>query len=498
MPPGKFILALDQGTTSSRALVIDHAGRVVTVSQREFSQIYPQPGWVEHDPMEIWSSQSGTAAEALGKADLHHGDIAAIGITNQRETTVVWDRHTGKPVYNAIVWQDRRTADYCAKLKSEGLEPMFSQKTGLRLDPYFSGTKLRWILENVPGVRARAEAGDLLFGTVDSWLVWKLTGGRVHITDATNASRTLLFDIHHCAWDDEILSILGIPRAMLPEVRDSSEVYGQTTDKVPIAGIAGDQHAALFGQACFEPGMAKNTYGTGCFLLMQTGAKAIASRNNLLTTIAWRIGGKTEYALEGSVFMGGAIVQWLRDEMQMVRSAEECSEIADQVPDAGGMYLVPAFAGLGAPHWDPYARGACVGMTRGTNRKHFCRAALEAIAYQSADLAACMEKDSGIPITELRVDGGASRSAPLMRFQSDLLHVDVVRPQNVETTAMGAAYLAGLAVGFWKDRGEIAARWQEGARFNPERPPAEMKLLYDGWKRAVERAKAWALPEAES
>ncbi len=498
MESEKFILALDQGTTSSRALVVNHAGQVVATSQMEYKQIYPKPGWVEHDPMEIWSSQSATEAQALSKADLRHRDIAAIGITNQRETTVVWDKTTGKPVYNAIVWQDRRTADYCAKLKDEGLEPKFSEKTGLRLDPYFSGTKLRWILENVEGARARAEAGDLLFGTVDSWLVWKLTDGKVHVTDATNASRTLLYNIHTCAWDDELLEILGIPRAMLPEVKGSSEVYGISTKNVPIAGIAGDQHAALFGQACFEPGMAKNTYGTGCFMLMNTGEKAILSKNNLVTTVAWQINGKTEYALEGSVFMGGAVVQWLRDELEMVQSAEECSELASQVPDAGGMYLVPAFAGLGAPHWDPYARGACVGMTRGTNKKHYCRAALESIAYQSAELAECMCKDSGIEIKELRVDGGASRSTPLMQFQSDLLHVNVVRPENVETTAMGAAYLAGLAVGFWESKEDIVARWQAGAHFKPERPAGEMKALSNGWKRAVERAKAWELPETES
>jgi glycerol kinase len=494
----KYILALDQGTTSSRALIDDHAGKVIAVSQKEFKQIYPKPGWVEHDPMEIWSSQASTEAEALSKADLRHRDIAAIGITNQRETTVVWDKRTGKPVYNAIVWQDRRTADYCAKLKEQGLEPMFTAKTGLRLDPYFSGTKLRWILENVKGARADAEAGHLLFGTVDSWLVWKLTDGLVHVTDATNASRTLLYNIHTGDWDDEILKALNIPRVMLPEAKGSSEVYGNSTKGVPIAGIAGDQQSALFGQACFEPGMVKNTYGTGCFMLMNTGEKAITSKNNLLTTVAWRINGKTEYALEGSIFMGGAVVQWLRDELKMISSAEECSSLAASVPDAGGMYMVPAFAGLGAPHWDPYARGACVGMTRGTNRAHYCRAALEGIAYQSADLAECMVKDSGIEIKELRVDGGASRSTPLMQFQADLLKVNVVRPDNVETTAMGAAYLAGLAVGFWESKEDIVARWKAGAHFKPERPDDEMKALSAGWQRAVERAKAWELPVQES
>ncbi|RYD20644.1 MAG: glycerol kinase [Verrucomicrobiaceae bacterium] len=498
MSSKQYILALDQGTTSSRALVVDHSGKVVAVSQKEFTQIYPKPGWVEHDPMEIWSSQSSTEAEALSKADLRHRDIAAIGITNQRETTVVWDKRTGKPVYNAIVWQDRRTADYCAKLKEKGLEPMFTEKTGLRLDPYFSGTKLRWILENVAGARENAEAGHLIFGTIDTWLVWKLTDGKVHVTDATNASRTLLYNIHTGDWDDEILEALNIPRIMLPEVKESSEVYGQSTKGVPIAGIAGDQQSALFGQACFEPGMVKNTYGTGCFMLMNTGEKAITSKNNLLCTVAWRINGKTEYALEGSIFMGGAVVQWLRDELKIVSSAEECSTLAESVPDAGGMYMVPAFAGLGAPHWDPYARGACVGMTRGTSRAHFCRAAVEAIAYQSADLADCMVKDSGIEIKELRVDGGASRSTPLMQFQADLLNVNVVRPDNVETTAMGAAYLAGLAVGFWESKEDIVTRWKAGAHFEPERAADEMKVKYDGWQRAVERAKEWELPEEES
>ncbi|MGB6223069.1 glycerol kinase GlpK [Haloferula sp.] len=498
MNPDKFILALDQGTTSSRALVVNHAGEVVSSSQMEFKQIYPKPGWVEHDPMEIWASQSATEAKALGMAGLRHHDLAAIGITNQRETTVVWDRHTGVPVYHAIVWQDRRTADYCTKLRQEGREPWFGDRTGLRLDPYFSGTKLRWILEEVEGARTRAEAGDLLFGTIDSWLVWKMTDGEVHVTDASNASRTLLYNIHSGDWDDEILKLFGIPRTMLPEVKSSSEVYGLSTKNVPIAGIAGDQHAALFGQACFEPGMAKNSYGTGCFLLMHTGETAVRSKNNLLTTIAWRIGDKTEYALEGSVFMGGAVIHWLRDEMQLVKSADECSELAALTPDAGGMYLVPAFAGLGAPHWDPYARGTCVGMTRGTNRMHFCRAALEAIAFQSAELAECMTRDSGIEITELRVDGGVSRSTPMIQFQSDLLDVPVIRPENVETTAMGAAYLAGLAVGFWDNKEEIRSLWSEDIRFKPERPAGEMSTLMDGWKRAVERAKAWEAREEAS
>ncbi len=498
MSSEKFIMALDQGTTSSRTLIVNHAGKVISVAQMEFKQHYPKPGWVEHDPMEIWSSQSATEAEALSKADLRHRDIAAIGITNQRETTVVWNKNTGKPVYNAIVWQDRRTADYCAKLKEQGLEPKFTEKTGLRLDPSFSGTKLRWILENVEGARAEAEAGNLIFGTIDSWLVWKLTDGAVHVTDATNASRTLLFNIHTGDWDDEILKILDIPRQMLPEVKGSSEVYGNSTKNVPIAGMAGDQQSALFGQACFEPGMAKNTYGTGCFMLMNTGEKAIPSKNNLLTTVAWKIGDKTEYALEGSIFVGGAVVQWLRDELKIVSSAEECSTLAASVPDAGGMYLVPAFAGLGAPHWDPYARGLCIGMTRGTNRAHYCRAALEGIAFQSADLIECMTKDSGIEIKELRVDGGASRSEPLMQFQSDLLGVNVVRPDNVETTAMGAAYLAGLAVGYWESKEDIVSRWKEDARFKPAREQEDIKKLVAGWNRAVDRAKAWEQPDNES
>ncbi len=489
--PRTHLLALDQGTTSSRAVVFDRDGRAVASSQKEYRQHYPQPGRVEHDPLEIWASQWSTAVEALGKADLRAGDIAAIGITNQRETTVVWDRETGKPVHPAIVWQDRRTADFCAKLKAEGLEPEFSAKTGLRLDPYFSGTKLAWILENVDGARRRAEDGKLLFGTVDSWLLWKLSGGKVHATDATNASRTLIYDIHRSDWDDSLLEILRIPRAMLPEVRDSSGMFGESLEGIPVAGIAGDQHAALFGQACFSPGMAKNTYGTGCFLLMHTGEEAVASRNNLLTTIAWRIGGKTEYALEGSVFIGGAVVQWLRDEMKMISSSEECTRLAGTVSDSGGLYLVPAFAGLGAPHWDPYARGAAFGMTRGTNRAHFCRAALEAIAFQSAELAACMAKDSGIPIRQLRVDGGAARSDLLMQIQADLLGVEVLRPRDIESTASGAAALAGLAVGFWESRDEIASRLEIERTFSPSRPAEEMAKLTDGWKRAVERAKGW-------
>lgn len=498
MKAPQYILALDQGTTSSRAIVFDHAGVPIASAQKEYQQLYPKPGWVEHDPMEIWASQSSTANEAIARANISSESIAAVGVTNQRETTVVWDRETGKPVYNAIVWQDRRTADYCATLKKDGLEAMVTEKTGLRLDPYFSGTKVRWILENVPGVRARAEAGKLLFGTIDSWLLWQLTGRKVHVTDATNASRTLLYNLRTGDWDADLLKLFNIPRCMLPEVRSCSEVYGHVERNLypagaPIAGIAGDQHAALFGQACFTPGMAKNTYGTGCFLLMNTGTEPVVSRNNLLTTVAWKIGGKTEYALEGSVFIGGAVIQWLRDEMQLVRDVRELDQLAASVPDANGLYLVPAFAGLGAPHWDPYARGAALGITRGTNRAHFCRAALEGIAFQSADLIACMEKDSGIPLKELRVDGGACRSQPLLQFQADLLGTPVVRPKNIETTAIGAAYLAGLAVGFWESREDIVRNWSVDTVFKRERPVEDMTKLRAGWDRALERSKGWEI-----
>ena len=490
--PRTHILALDQGTTSSRAIVFDHEGRQVAVSQKEYPQIFPQPGQVEHDPLAIWASQWSTAVDAMGKADLEPQDIAAIGIANQRETTLVWDRDSGKPVYNAIVWQDRRTAGECARLRAEGLEELFAVRTGLRLDPYFSGTKIRWILENVEGARARADAGKLMFGTVDSWLLWRLTGRTVHATDATNASRTLIYDIHRGDWDDELLGILGIPRSMLPEVKDSSGIFGESQEGIPIAGIAGDQQAALFGQGCFSPGMAKNTYGTGCFMLMNTGGEAVASTNNLLTTVAWRIGGKTEYALEGSVFMGGAVVKWLRDDLQMIRTAEECEQVAATVADSGGLYFVPAFTGLGAPHWDPYARGAVFGMTRGTKRAHFCRAALESIAFQSTELAGCMVKDSGIPLTRLLVDGGAARSDLLMQFQADLLGVEVMRPKEVETTATGAAWLAGLAVGFWTSREELLKHQEAGKEFHPSRPGEDMSRMMDGWNRAVERSKGWA------
>ncbi|PTX96608.1 glycerol kinase GlpK [Opitutus sp. ER46] len=498
MSKPSYILALDQGTTSSRAIVFGPSGEAIAVAQREFPQLFPQPGWVEHDPLAIWSTQSATAVEALAKANLSSADIAAVGVTNQRETALVWDCETGKPVYPAIVWQDRRTADFCAQLRRDGVEPMITRKTGLRLDPYFSATKVHWILNHVPGARARAEAGKLLFGTVDSWILWQLTAGpgQVHVTDVTNASRTLLFDIHRGQWDDELLKVFGIPRAMLPEVRSCSEVYGEVGRHLPlaglrIAGIAGDQQAALFGQACYQPGMAKNTYGTGCFLLMNTGTEAVPSRNNLLTTVAWRIGGRTEYALEGSVFIGGATMQWLRDELKLVSSVQELDQLAASVPDAGGLFLVPAFAGLGAPHWDPYARGLAIGITRGTNRAQFCRAAIEAVAFQSADLITAMEKDSGLTLTELRVDGGASRSQPLVQFQADLVGHPVVRPRNVETTAMGAAYLAGLAVGYWESREAIARNWAVDTTFKPVRPAAEMQALRKKWDRAVERAKGW-------
>lgn len=495
MNPTQYILALDQGTTSSRAIVFDHSGQIVSEAQKEYPQHYPKPGWVEHDPLDIWSSQNSTAAEAISKANLSTDEIAAVGITNQRETTIVWDRETGKPVYNAIVWQDRRTADYCAELQRQGVEPMIREKTGLRADPYFSGTKVRWILENVDGARALAEKGRLLFGTVDTWLVWQLTDRKLHVTDVSNASRTLLLNIHTCDWDDDLLKLFNIPRSMLPEVKSSSEVYGKVHSRLypadaPIAGIAGDQQAALFGQACFVPGMVKNTYGTGCFTLMHTGAEAVASKNNLLTTIAWRIGDRTEYALEGSVFIGGAVVKWLRDELGVVSSAQELDQLAASVPDAGGLYIVPAFTGLGAPHWDPYARGIVVGITRGTNRAHFCHAALDSIAFQTADLIACMEKDSGLPLAELRVDGGASRSLPLLQFQADLLGKPVIRPKCIETTAMGAAYLAGLAVGYWTNRDDITKNWQVGLRCEPK-PRADIDSLRAGWNRALERSKGW-------
>jgi len=491
-----YLLALDQGTTSSRAIVFDASGAVHAVAQKEFTQIFPRAGWVEHSPDEIWSSQISVAVEALSHERLSVRDVAAIGITNQRETTIVWDRRTGKPIYNAIVWQDRRTADLCDELKRSGGEALIQHKTGLRADPYFSGTKIRWILDNVPGAREEAKAGNLAFGTVDSWIVWNLTAGSLHITDASNASRTLLFNIHSGNWDDELLELLGVPRSMMPEVRASSEVYGETSHPLVgrgtvIAGIAGDQQAALFGQACFAPGQAKNTYGTGCFMLQNTGDQAVPSKNNLLTTVAWRMAGRTQYALEGSVFIGGAVVQWLRDGLGIIRTASEVEALAASVSDNGGVYLIPAFAGLGAPHWDARARGAMVGLTRGTTAGHVARAALESIAFQVADLLDAMRMDSGIELPELRVDGGASANALLMQFQADLLGVPVVRSAVAETTALGAAFLAGLAVGVLKSPSEVAGQWKAAGKFEPSMSRDRAQALRAQWNRAVERAKGW-------
>jgi glycerol kinase len=490
-----YILALDQGTTSSRAIVFDRRGRAVATAQQEFTQHYPRPGWVEHDPHDLWNSTRRTALGAVAEANLTGKNISALGITNQRETTLLWERRTGRPLHRAIVWQDRRTANFCASLKHEGLEALFSRKTGLVLDPYFSGTKLRWLLDNIPGARRRAEKGELAFGTVDTWLLWQLTGGRVHATDVSNASRTLLLNLHSGEWDDELLNILRIPREVLPAVCPSSGVFGEVSALralrgVPIGGIAGDQQAALFGQACWTPGMAKNTYGTGCFLLMNTGEKPVASKNQLLTTIAWKIDGRLEYALEGSVFIGGAVVQWLRDGLGLIARSVDVEKLAAKVPDNGGVYLVPAFAGLGAPHWDADARGAIVGLTRGSNAAHLARAALESIAYQSADLLHAMEADCGRKLRGLRVDGGAVVNNALMQFQADLLRVPVVRPRTTETTALGAAYLAGLAVGFWKNRGEIARLWSADRTFRAQMPVATARRLISEWHRAVGRAKS--------
>ncbi|RYF17594.1 MAG: glycerol kinase [Comamonadaceae bacterium] len=497
----KYILALDQGTTSSRAIVFDRAGHVASLVQREFTQIFPQPGWVEHDPREIWATQHAVtleAIEAVGGA----ASIAAIGITNQRETTLLWDRATGEPVANAIVWQDRRTAARCDELRARGHAARVQQKTGLVIDAYFAGTKLEWLLDNVPGARRRAEAGELAFGTVDAWLVWKLTGGRVHVTDASNASRTMLFNLRTGDWDDELLKLLRVPRAVLPQVVASSGVVATTEASVlgielPIAGIAGDQQAATFGQTCWSPGMAKNTYGTGCFMLMNTGAQRVRSRNRLLTTVGWRgPAGPTNlaYCLEGSVFMAGATVQWLRDGLQMIQTAPEVESLAAQVDDTGDVYLVPAFAGLGTPDWDAHARGTLVGLTRGTTRAHIARAALEAIALQSADVFGAMSRDAGIALTELRVDGGASRNNLLMQMQADFLGVPVVRPQVTETTALGAAYLAGLATGFWRDADEIARQWHVDRRFQPRMAEGDRQAKLARWREAVERAKGWARP----
>jgi glycerol kinase len=491
-----FILALDQGTTSSRAIVFDHDGAVTALAQKEFTQIFPNTGWVEHDPQEIWASQIGVAVEALGRAHLTAKDVAAIGITNQRETTIVWDRETGLPIHNAIVWQDRRTADFCERLKHDGAGETVQAKTGLLIDAYFSASKIRWILDNVAGARAKADAGKLAFGTVDTWLVWKLTGHQRHVTDASNASRTMLFNIHTLKWDDELLRLFGVPASMLPEVKSSSEVYGQVSsslgiDHVPIAGIAGDQQSALFGQMCRMPGMSKNTYGTGCFLLQNIGTAPTRSRQQLVTTVAWQVGGRTEYALEGSVFIGGAVVQWIRDGLGLIRSAADIEPLAASVPDNGGVYLVPAFAGLGAPHWDPYARGTIVGITRGTSAGHIARAALESIAYQVTDLLDAMHADAGIPLKELRVDGGAATNNTLMQFQADLLGVPVVRPAVTETTALGAAYLAGIAVDYWKSAEEVNGQWKVDRRFEPAMPRAAINALRERWSEALKRSKAW-------
>jgi len=491
----RFVLALDQGTTSSRSILFDHDGRIVATAQREFTQHFPHSGWVEHDAEEIWATQAATIAEVLARARISSADIAAVGITNQRETTVLWDRASGRPVAPAIVWQDRRTADLCARLKAAGHEPEVSRRTGLLLDPYFSGTKLAWLLDSEPSLRARAERGELAFGTIDSWLAWKLSRGSQHITDASNASRTLLLNLATGEWDDYTLDLLGIPRAVLPRVVASSLPHGEAFAilggrEVPLGGIAGDQQAALFGQACFAPGMAKNTYGTGCFLLMNTGADPQPSANRLLTTIAWHVD-ERQYALEGSVFVGGAVVQWLRDGLGFIENSADVEALAATVPDAGGVYLVPAFTGLGSPHWDAYARGTMVGLSRGTTKAHIARAALESIAFQSAEVLLAMQRDARQPLVELRVDGGATRNDLLMQFQADLLGVPVVRPKVTETTALGAAYLAGLAVGFWSSTGEVAANWQVDRRFEPAMPPEAAAARLRQWERAVQRSRDW-------
>ncbi|KGF39615.1 MULTISPECIES: glycerol kinase GlpK [Prevotella] len=488
----KFILALDQGTTSSRAIVFDHNGQIKSVAQKEFTQYFPQPGWVEHNPNEIWSSQASVIAEAISAIDINGLDIAGIGITNQRETTIVWDIDTEEPIYNAIVWQDRRTAEYCDKLKAQGLTDKIHEKTGLIVDAYFSGTKIKWILDNVPGARKRAEMGKLRFGNVDAWLVWRLTRGEVHVTDVTNASRTMLFNIHDLKWDEDLLKLLDIPLSMMPEVKSSSEIYGHTkttifAHEVPISGIAGDQQAALFGQMCIEPGAIKNTYGTGCFVMLNTGRKPVMSKNNLLTTIAWKIGDRVDYALEGSIYVGGSVVQWLRDGLGFITSSSEIEDLASTVPDSGGVYFVPALTGLAAPYWDQYARGTIVGITRGTTRAHIARAALDGIAFQTYDIAQAMAKDMEAPLTELKVDGGASRNNLLMQYQSNLLGIKVVRPKITETTALGAAYLAGLAVGFWKDIDEIKNQWQVERSFEPLADSEEMAAAKAGWADAIGR-----------
>lgn len=492
----KYILSFDQGTTSSRAIVFNKSGDIISIAQREFTQIYPVPGWVEHDAIEIWSTQVAVAAEAVLRAGIKPEQLAAIGITNQRETTVIWNKETGKPICNAIVWQDRRTSDYCDELKARGLAKMIQEKTGLIIDAYFSATKIRWMLDNIPDAREKAKAGKLVFGTIDSWLVWKLTSGKTHITDVTNASRTMLFNINTLEWDRELLELFDIPSNILPEVKSSSEIYGETSGtilaaKVPIAGIAGDQQAALFGQMCTEVGMVKNTYGTGCFMLMNIGDKPIMSNNSLVTTIAWKIGNSIQYALEGSIFIGGAVVQWLRDELGLISSSAEIEELATKVDDAGGVYIVPAFAGLGAPYWDQHARGTITGITRGTNSAHFARAALESIAYQTMDVLKAMEADSGLQIRELRVDGGATSNKLLMQFQADILQSKVVKPKVTEVTAIGAAYLAGLATGFWGSIEEIREQWKIDQSFVPQKLN-NTEVLAKGWARAVKAARACA------
>lgn len=488
----KFILALDQGTTSSRAIVFDHNGHIKSVAQKEFTQYFPQPGWVEHNPNEIWSSQASVIAEAISAIDINGLDIAGIGITNQRETTIVWDIDTEEPIYNAIVWQDRRTSEYCDELKAQGLTEKIHEKTGLIIDAYFSGTKIKWILDNVPGARKRAEMGKLRFGNVDSWLVWRLTRGEIHVTDVTNASRTMLFNIKDLKWDEELLKLLDIPMSMMPEVKSSSEIYGHTkttifAHEVPISGIAGDQQAALFGQMCIEPGSIKNTYGTGCFVMLNTGSKPVLSKNNLLTTIAWKIGDKITYALEGSIYVGGSVVQWLRDGLGFITSSSEIEDLASTVPDSGGVYFVPALTGLAAPYWDQYARGTIIGITRGTTRAHIARAALDGIAFQTYDIAQAMAKDMDAPLMELKVDGGASRNNLLMQHQADLLGITVVRPKITETTALGAAYLAGLAVGFWNNIDEIKNQWQVERTFEPIVDSEKIEAAKAGWADAIGR-----------
>lgn len=492
MSEKKYILALDQGTTSSRAIVFDHNGQICSVAQKEFTQYFPKPGWVEHDANEIWSSEASVIAEAITQIDINGLDIAAIGITNQRETTIVWDIDTEEPIYHAIVWQDRRTAEYCDKLKAQGLVDKIRQKTGLIIDAYFSGTKIKWILDNVPGARKRAEMGKLRFGNVDSWLIWRLTRGTAHVTDVTNASRTMLFNINTLQWDDDLLKLLDIPRSMMPEVKSSSEVMAHTkttifAHEVPIAGVAGDQQAALFGQMCIEPGSIKNTYGTGCFVMLNVGEKPVLSKNNLLTTVAWKIGDKVNYALEGSIYVGGSVVQWIRDGLGFINSSSEIEELASTVPDSGGVYFVPALTGLAAPYWDPYARGLICGITRGTTRAHIARAALDGIAFQTYDIAQAMAKDMNAPLTELKVDGGASRNNLLMQFQANLLGINVVRPKITETTALGAAYLAGLAVGYWKDIDEVKSQWRVERTFEPEPESDAIKAAKVGWEDAVSR-----------